>query len=326
MQSGLRSKLLEAFSNAEGGFISGQKLSEYIGCSRTAVWKHIEDLRKEGYELEAVRRLGYRITKKPNKISDNEIKIGLKTRKMGHHVHFEETVTSTQKIAQTLANEGAEEGTIVVAEQQTNGRGRMARQWYSPSGTGIWMSLIIRPNIAVQATPQLTLLTAVAIVQAIEEITPLKPDIKWPNDILINGKKLVGILTELQAEADRVHSIIIGTGINVNQSITDFPEELHHVATSIHLETNKQWDRAQLIQEILLKFENLYSLYLAQGFRPIKLLWEGYAVSLQKPITARTINGTVEGKAIGINDAGVLLIQTSDGSVKQIYSADIELQ
>jgi len=326
MQSGLRSKLLEAFSNAEGGFVSGQKLSEYIGCSRTAVWKHIEDLRKEGYELEAVRRLGYRITKKPNKISDNEIKIGLKTRKMGHHVHFEETVTSTQKIAQTLANEGAEEGTIVVAEQQTNGRGRMARQWYSPSGTGIWMSLIIRPNIAVQATPQLTLLTAVAIVQAIEEITPLKPDIKWPNDILINGKKLVGILTELQAEADRVHSIIIGTGINVNQSITDFPEELHHVATSIHLETDKQWDRAQLIQEILLKFENLYSLYLAQGFRPIKLLWEGYAVSLQKPITARTINGTVEGKAIGINDAGVLLIQTSDGSVKQIYSADIELQ
>ncbi|WP_078432804.1 biotin--[acetyl-CoA-carboxylase] ligase [Metabacillus halosaccharovorans] len=326
MQSGLRSKLLEAFSNAEGGFVSGQKLSEYIGCSRTAVWKHIEDLRKDGYELEAVRRLGYRITKKPNKISDNEIKIGLKTMKMGHHVHFEETVSSTQKIAQTLANEGAEEGTIVVAERQTNGRGRMARQWYSPSGTGIWMSLIIRPNIAVQAAPQLTLLTAVAIVQAIEEITPLKPDIKWPNDILINGKKLVGILTELQAEADRVHSIIIGTGINVNQSISDFPEELHHVATSIHLETDKQWDRAQLIQEILLKFENLYSLYLAQGFRPIKLLWEGYAVSLQKPITARTINGTVEGKAIGINDAGVLLIQTSDGSVKQIYSADIELQ
>lgn len=326
MQSGLRSKLLEAFSNAEGGFVSGQKLSEYIGCSRTAVWKHIEDLRKDGYELEAVRRLGYRITKKPNKISGNEIKIGLKTRKMGYHVHFEETVSSTQKIAQTLVNEGAEEGTIVVAEQQTNGRGRMARQWYSPSGTGIWMSLIIRPNIAVQAAPQLTLLTAVAIVQAIEEITPLKPDIKWPNDILINGKKLVGILTELQAEADKVHSIIIGTGINVNQSITDFPEELHRVATSIHLETDKQWDRARLIQEILLKFENLYSLYLAQGFRPIKLLWEGYAISLQKPITARTINGTVEGKAIGINDAGVLLIQTSDGSVKQIYSADIELQ
>lgn len=325
MQSGLRSKLLEAFSNAEGGFVSGQKLSEYIGCSRTAVWKHIEELRKDGYELEAVRRLGYRITKKPNKISGNEIKIGLKTNKMGHYVHFEETVTSTQKIAQTLANEGAVEGTIVVAEQQTEGRGRMARQWYSPSGTGIWMSLIIRPNLPVQATPQLTLLTAVAIVQAIKEITPLEPDIKWPNDILINGKKLVGILTELQAEADQVHSIIIGIGINVNHVLTDFPEELHPIATSIHLETDEQWDRAQLIQEILLKFEALYSIYLAQGFRPIKLLWEGYAISLHKPIRARTINGSVEGNAIGIDDSGVLLIETSDGSIKQIYSADIEL-
>jgi len=325
MQSELRSKLLEAFSNAEGGFVSGQKLSEYIGCSRTAVWKHIEELRKDGYELEAVRRLGYRITKKPNKISGNEIKIGLKTKKMGHYVHFEETVSSTQKIAQTLANEGAVEGTIVVAEQQTKGRGRMARNWYSPSGTGIWMSLIIRPNLPVQATPQLTLLTAVAIVQALEEVTPLKPDIKWPNDILINGKKLVGILTELQAEADQVHSIIIGIGINVNQALIDFPEELHPIATSIHLETGELWDRARLIQEILLKFETLYSIYLSQGFRPIKLLWEGYAISLHKPIRAKTINGSVEGKAVGIDDAGVLLIETSDGSVKQIYSADIEL-
>lgn len=326
MQSELRSKLLEAFSNAEGGFVSGQKLSEYIGCSRTAVWKHIEELRKDGYELEAVRRLGYRITKKPNKISGNEIKIGLKTIKMGHYVHFEETVSSTQKIAQTLANEGAVEGTIVVAEKQTKGRGRMARNWYSPSGTGIWMSLIIRPNLPVQATPQLTLLTAVAIVQALEEVTPLKPDIKWPNDILINGKKLVGILTELQAEADQVHSIIIGIGINVNQALIDFPEELHPIATSIHLETGELWDRARLIQEILFKFETLYSIYLSQGFRPIKLLWEGYAISLHKPIRAKTINGSVEGKAVGIDDAGVLLIETSDGSVKQIYSADIELQ
>ncbi len=326
MQSGLRSKLLEAFSNAEGGFVSGQKLSEYIGCSRTAVWKHIEELRKDGYELEAVRRLGYRITKKPDKISGNEIQIGLKTKTMGRHIHFERAVTSTQKIAHTLANDGAKEGTIVVADQQTNGRGRMAREWYSPSGKGIWMSLIIRPNIPVHATPQLTLLTAVAIVQAIEELTPLKPDIKWPNDILINGKKVVGILTELQAEADQVHSVIIGTGINVNHTLVDFPEELQKIATSIHIETGKHWDRALFIQEILLKFEALYSLYLNQGFRVIKLLWEGYAISLNRQIKARTLNGVIEGKAIGIDNSGVLLIETSDGSIKQIYSADIELK
>ncbi|WP_299094147.1 biotin--[acetyl-CoA-carboxylase] ligase [uncultured Metabacillus sp.] len=326
MQSGLRSKLLEAFSKADGEFLSGQKISEVIGCSRTAVWKHIEELRKEGYELEAVRRLGYRITKKPDKISSNEIQLGLKTELMGRNIHFEETVTSTQKIAQSLANEGAPEGTIVVADQQTSGRGRMSRVWYSPSGTGIWMSMIIRPKIPINRTPQLTLLTAVAIVQAIEELTPLKPDIKWPNDILLNGKKIVGILTELQAEADQVHSVIIGTGINVNQTKEDFPEELQNVATSIKVETGSDWERAQFIQTILLKFEGLYSLFLSQGFKPIKLLWESYAISLQKTIIARTLKGTIEGKAIGIDDDGVLLIEKNDQSIERIYSADIEMK
>jgi BirA family transcriptional regulator, biotin operon repressor / biotin---[acetyl-CoA-carboxylase] ligase len=325
LQTGLRTKLLDAFSKSDGEFLSGQKISEFIGCSRTAVWKHIEELRKEGYELEAVRRLGYRITKKPDKISSNEIQLGLKTEMMGRNIHFEESVTSTQKIAQGLANDGVPEGTIVVADQQTNGRGRMSRAWYSPSGTGIWMSMIIRPNIPVNNTPQLTLLTAVAIVQAIEELTPLKPDIKWPNDILINGKKVVGILTELQAEADQVHSVIIGTGINVNQKIEDFPEELQNIATSIHIETGTTWERAQFIQTILLKLEGLYSLYLSQGFKPIKLLWEGYAISLNKKMIARTLNGAIEGKAIGIDDNGVLLIETNDGVIERIYSADIEL-
>jgi BirA family biotin operon repressor/biotin-[acetyl-CoA-carboxylase] ligase len=326
MQTGLRAKLLEAFSKADGEFLSGQKISEYIGCSRTAVWKHIEELRKEGYELEAVRRLGYRITKKPDKISSNEIQLGLTTKMMGRNIHFEEAVASTQKIAQSLANDGVPEGTIVVADQQTKGRGRMARAWHSPSGTGIWMSMIIRPNIPVNTTPQLTLLTAVAIVQAIEELTPLKPDIKWPNDIMINGKKIVGILTELQAEADQVHSVIIGTGINVNQKKEQFPEDLQNIATSILIETGEAWERAQFIQTILLKFEGLYSIFLSQGFKPIKLLWEGYAISINKKMIARTLKGTVEGRAIGIDDDGVLLIETEDRSIERIYSADIELK
>lgn len=326
MQTGIRAKLLEAFSKADGEFLSGQKISDYIGCSRTAVWKHMEELRKGGYELEAVRRLGYRITKKPDKISSNEIQLGLKTTMMGRHIHFEEIVSSTQKIARNLANEGVEEGTIVVADQQTNGKGRMARVWYSPKGTGIWMSMIIRPNLPVNQTPQLTLLTAVAIVQAIEELTPLKPEIKWPNDIMLNGKKLVGILTELQAEADQVHSVIIGTGINVNQKIDDFPEELQSIATSIFIETGTVWERAQFIQMILLKFEGLYSLFLTQGFKPIKLLWESYAISLNKKIIARTLSGTIVGKAIGIDDDGVLLIETNNRVIERIYSADIDFQ
>ncbi|MFY4776006.1 biotin--[acetyl-CoA-carboxylase] ligase [Metabacillus sp. RGM 3146] len=324
-QSKVRLELLQAFSEAEGDYVSGQKMSDILGCSRTAVWKHIEDLRSEGYELEAVRKLGYKIIKVPDKISSNEIQLGLKTNKLGRNIHYEEVVGSTQKIAHTLASSGAEEGTIVVADQQTEGRGRLSRVWFSPKAKGIWMSTILKPEIPLNKTPQLTLLAAVAIVQAIEEVTDLSPDIKWPNDILLNGKKVVGILTELQAEADRVHSVIIGTGLNINHKLTDFPEELHSIATSLFLESGKEFDRAKLIQAILLKMENLYGQYINHGFKPIKLLWESYAISLNKDITARTLQGSLKGKAIGIDDEGVLLLQTEQGKIEKIYSADIEI-
>lgn len=325
LQSEIRRKLLEAFSEAQGGYVSGQKISDLLGCSRTAVWKHIEELRKEGYELEAVRKKGYRIVGKPNKITSNEIRLGLETEKLGQEIYYYDSVTSTQSIAQELASKGVPEGTIIVADEQTGGRGRMARTWYSPKETGIWMSLILRPKISIQRTPQLTLIAAVAIVQAIEEVTGLSPHIKWPNDILINGKKVVGILTELQAEADQVHSVIIGMGINVNQNVDHFPEHLLSIATSLAIEKGQSITRAELIQKILLRFEGLYFQYLKHGFKPIKLLWESYAISLNKFITARTLSGAIKGKAIGINDEGVLLIETDEGKIEHIYSADIEI-
>jgi BirA family biotin operon repressor/biotin-[acetyl-CoA-carboxylase] ligase len=325
VQSETRKRLLKLFSEAKGDFISGQKISEILGCSRTAVWKHIEDLRKEGFELEAVRRLGYRIVKTPDKITANEIQLGLKTETLGRYIHFEEEVTSTQKIAHKLAYEGAKEGTIVVAEQQIAGRGRMDRKWFSPKGTGIWMSLILRPPIPPQKAPQLTLLTAVAIAQAIQEVTGIVPDIKWPNDILVNGKKCVGILTELQADPDRIHSVIIGIGINVNQELEHFPEDIRTIATSLSIEKGEKIKRVELIQEVLLKLETLYRQYLQHGFLPIKLLWEGYAVSIGKEITARTLTGTIQGLALGITEEGVLMLKDADGVVHYIHSADIEL-
>ncbi|WP_431731851.1 biotin--[acetyl-CoA-carboxylase] ligase [Bacillus timonensis] len=325
MQSEIRKKLLEVFSSANGEFISGQKLSEQLGCSRTAVWKHIEDLRNEGYELEAVRKLGYRIITKPDKISANEIQLGLETKSLGRNIHFEESVTSTQKIAHKLAYEGAVEGTLVVAEEQTTGRGRLDRTWYSPKHTGVWMSMILRPQIPPSQAPQLTLLAAVGVVQAIQEVTGLEPDIKWPNDILIHQKKIVGILTELQAETDRINSVIIGIGINVNQELSQFPENLHTIASSLAIEKGEKIDRAKLIQVILLKIEKLYKEYLQHGFKVVKLLWESYATSIGKQIIARTISGSIEGKAIGINEEGVLLLEDAAGTVHHIYSADIEL-
>lgn len=325
MQSDVRTKLIEAFSNADGTFISGQQIADYIGCSRTAVWKHIEDLRTEGYVVEAVRNKGYRIVFTPEKVTANEIQLGLKTKTMGKKIHYEESVETTQKVAHKLANEGVPEGTLVVAEEQSGGKGRLVRKFFSAKYTGIFMSLILRPKIPFHQAPQLTLLAAVAVVQAIEKTTELKPQIKWPNDILINRKKMVGILTELQAESDRIHSVIIGIGINVNQQKSDFPEELQEKATSLLMEGGKKVSRAKVIQEFLVCFEALYNQYLVEGFLPIKKLWESYAISLGQEIKATTINSTIIGKAIGITDEGVLLLEDHSGKVHSIYSADIDI-
>jgi BirA family transcriptional regulator, biotin operon repressor / biotin---[acetyl-CoA-carboxylase] ligase len=325
VQSQIRKDLLDAFTNAGDTYLSGQYIAEVIGCSRTAVWKHIEELRKEGFELEAVRRKGYRIVKTPEKITADELRLGLKTEFIGKNIHYEESVESTQKIAHRLAYEDAPEGTIVIAEEQVTGRGRMDRKWHSPKYTGIWMSLILRPKIPLTKAPQLTLLAAVAIVQAIEEHTNSTPEIKWPNDILISGKKITGILTELQAESDRINSVIIGIGINVNQRKEDFPVELRETATSLLIEKDENVSRAELIKGIFLKLEKLYTLYLEKGFIPIKLLWESYAVSIGKVITARTLNTTIVGTALGITEDGVLLLKDHEDVTHHIYSADIEV-
>jgi BirA family transcriptional regulator, biotin operon repressor / biotin---[acetyl-CoA-carboxylase] ligase len=326
VKSPIRKKLMHAFTKADGEFLSGQALADIAGCSRTAVWKHIEDLRKEGFEFEAVKKRGYRIVKVPDRVSGEEINPGLKTRSIGKVIKYIESVPSTQKIAHTLAQEGAEEGTTVIAEEQTEGRGRLLRSWYSPKGTGIWMSIILRPQLPPQRAPQFTLIAAVAVVQAIEEVCGLSPEIKWPNDILLNGRKVTGILTELQAEADKINSIIIGIGMNVNQSAADFPEELKSLASSLALEKEEKISRVKLIQKVMEKLELYYNLYMEKGFTPLKLLWESYAISIGRQITARTITGSIHGKALGINDDGVLMIEDGEGTIHEVYSADIELR
>jgi BirA family biotin operon repressor/biotin-[acetyl-CoA-carboxylase] ligase len=319
----VKQKLLEAFSKADGEFVSGQALAEIIGCSRTAVWKHIEGLRNEGFELEAVRKKGYRIIHKPDKVTENEITIGLQTKKLGKQIIFKESTDSTQKEAHRLAQEQFKEGTVVIAEEQTSGRGRMTRAWHSPKYTGIWMSVILKPSLPPYKAPQFTLITAVAIVEAIQEVSGLQPEIKWPNDILLNGKKITGILTELQANADQILSLIIGIGINVNQK--DFPDELKDIATSLAIEKGEPVSRSQLVQAILKKMEHYYEVYIEEGFAEIKTRWETHAISIGKQIIARTITADIKGKALGITEEGVLQLQDEQGVIHNIYSADIEI-
>lgn len=323
MQSSVKHKLLEVFSKADGEFVSGQALADHIGCSRTAVWKHIEALRQEGFELEAVRNKGYRITAKPDKVSENELLIGLQTESLGKTVVFKETVESTQKEAHKIAEE-AVEGTLVIAEEQTAGRGRMTRAWHSPKSTGIWMSLILKPDLPPFKAPQFTLIAAVAVAEAIQETTGLTPEIKWPNDLLLNGKKITGILTELQADSDRIRSIIMGIGMNVNQQ--SFPAELETIATSLAIEKGAPIARARLVQVILKNLEMYYKEYVENGFGSIKEKWESFAVSVGRQIVARTVNGSVRGKALGITEDGVLKLQDEEGVIHSIYSADIEIE
>lgn len=324
MKSNVRQALLDAFKNANGNFISGEKLAQNIGCSRTAIWKHIEDLKKDGFHVEAVRKKGYRLLEQSNKLSENEIYLGLETEEIGRSVYFFESVTSTQKVAKEYAMNGAKHGTLIVADEQTEGRGRMVRKWYSPKGTGIWASFILRPDIQIQHAPQLTLLSAVAVVQAIKKVTHITPEIKWPNDILISGRKVCGILTELQAEEDRIQSVILGIGINVNQDENDFSAEIIKKATSLKIELGKTVNRSSLIQSLCYYIEQLLHLYISEGFTPIKSLWETYAVSIGKRISARTVKGTFDGVALGINNEGVLLLKQDNGDIVEIISADID--
>lgn len=320
----MKEALLHMLTENEGEFVSGQQISDKLDCSRTAIWKHVSELRKSGYTIEAVQKRGYRLVTSPDLVTPEEVSLYTGSGLFGKRIIYKVSVKSTQEIAHESARNGAEEGSIVLADEQTGGRGRLGRAWQSPSGTGIWMSLVLRPKIPLQKAPQLTLLIAVAASKAIEKVTGLEAAIKWPNDLLINGKKVAGILTELQAEADSIHSVIVGIGMNVNQEKKHFSEEIAEIATSLAIEGNKQFRRAEIIGVILSEIENLYNSYLENGFSVIKLLWEARAFSLGKRITARSFSGTLTGYAKGITEEGVLLLEDDNGEIHSIYSADIE--
>ncbi|WP_245983277.1 biotin--[acetyl-CoA-carboxylase] ligase [Ammoniphilus oxalaticus] len=321
----MKEQILRLFKEANGQFVSGEALSEALGCSRTAIWKHISELRAQGYQFEAVRRSGYRLLATPDIPYAEQVKAGLNTQRLGCETHFFETVESTQTEIHALARAGAPEGTVVIADEQVKGKGRLGRSWHSPPGSGIWMSVLLRPKLELQRCPQLTLVAAVAIVETIREQTGLPLMIKWPNDLLLNGKKVCGILTELRAESDCVDYIALGIGINVSSA--SFPSELADIATSLSIEQQGQAPlRTPLIKRLLEKLEELYFLYVEQGFSAIKPRWEAHALMLGKPITARRVNSaTLQGIAIGIDEQGALLLRMEDGRTEHIYSADIDM-
>ncbi|GAB6990270.1 biotin--[acetyl-CoA-carboxylase] ligase [Paenibacillus pini] len=319
--------LLHIFSQHPETFVSGEEISRSLSISRTAVWKQINKLREAGYEFEAVPHKGYRMVSKPDAIQPVALIQALGTSMMGSRLKVLGSTTSTQDEARALAEDGAPEGTLVIAEEQTGGKGRLGRKWFSPAGKGVWMSLILRPNQPLQDTPQLTLLAGVAVCRAVRKMTGLDAGIKWPNDLLVDRRKICGILLESAAEEEHVRYCIVGIGISVNLDETDYPPELQGVATSLKIASGTTVDRTQLIAAVMVEFETLYELYCSQGFQPIASLWEALSVTLGESVTIKNIYGDeVHGVAAGISAAGALLVDMGDGRQVPVFSGDVELK
>jgi BirA family transcriptional regulator, biotin operon repressor / biotin---[acetyl-CoA-carboxylase] ligase len=320
-----RKKLITLLAKqAVNEYISGQKLSEELQISRSAIWKHMKALEKDGYEIEAVTNKGYRIINFPNQMSVNTIQWGLQTKWLGAHLYYEKRLDSTQTFAHQLARDGAVHGTVVIADEQLKGRGRLSRNWDSQKGKGIWMSIILRPPLEPHRAPQLTLLTAVAIANMLKVRINVEAKIKWPNDIFLNDHKLCGVLTEIQAEQDLIQYVIIGIGLNVNHEQDDIPDDLKGIATSLKIETNKNWQREKLIWNLLDEFEKKYELYIQKGFPPIKQQWESYAYMKEQIVSIKAGNQVFDGKIIGIHDDGALLVEDQEQNIRQLYSAEID--
>lgn len=319
-----KAEILALLKSSRPEYISGEEICREINVSRTAVWKHIKSLRQEGYEIDAVTHRGYHLLSVPDRLYPDEIKEGLDTGMVGSTVLFYEGVISTNREARSLALKGASEGTVVVAEEQTGGKGRMGRGWYSPRGTGVMCSLILRPDIEPGQAPPVTMLTAVAVASAVEKVTGLAPGIKWPNDLLLDGKKICGILTEMNAEMERINFLVVGTGINVNNDY--FPEEIGDIATSLFLAGGKRVSRLDLLRQYLRDFEHYYTLWMASGFEPVLKEWKKRCVTLDRPVRISTPKESWEGWAVDVDSTGALVLRTDNGELKSFVAGEVSLR
>lgn len=319
----MKAEILAAL-RASDGYVSGQDLCGKFGVSRTAIWKAINQLKQAGYEIEAVQNRGYHIVSTPDILSENELRSIRKTEWLGNRIYYEAEIDSTNTKAMKLAEEGAPHGTIVVTDHQKNGRGRRGRSWESPAGEAIAMTFLLRPKIDPNNASMLTLIAAMAVARGIEDETGLKAGIKWPNDVIINRKKVSGILTEMSAQADYVNHIVVGIGINVH--IDKFPEELKNIATSILLELGIKINRAALIERICEYFEAYFEVFLqTEDLSAISKQYDAYMVNRNQPVKVLDPKDTYEGTARGITTRGELLVDTWE-SRRLVSSGEVSVR
>lgn len=320
----MKTKILRMLRNADG-YISGQEMCDQLGISRTAVWKWMNQLKQEGYVIEAVQNKGYHIEEYPDVITDVELESMMKTEEICHKVIYFDETDSTNNQAKKAAENGAEHGTLVVAEVQDGGRGRRGRQWLSPRKSGIWMSLILRPEIAPYCASMLTLVAAMAVAKAIQQTTGENCSIKWPNDIVMNNKKICGILTEMSAEPDVVNYVVVGIGINVNTTV--FDESIRDMASSLLVETKQQVKRSTLIEAFAEYFEQYYQRFLkTEDLSALVDEYNALLINAGRQVKISDAKETFTAKAIGIDHTGELLVEKEDGSMEKIIAGEVSVR
>jgi BirA family biotin operon repressor/biotin-[acetyl-CoA-carboxylase] ligase len=307
----------------EPGGVSGATIGRELRLTRAAVWKHVSRLRRNGYEIVGTPSRGYRLVSVPDRLGVTEIRPHLTGEILGREVHWAETVDSTNTWARQLARAGAVEGTVALAEAQTAGRGRLGRSWFSPPGANVYLSIVLRPEVPPARAPQLTLVAGTAVAATIASLVGARPALKWPNDVLLSGAKVAGLLTEMDSEADRVAFVVLGIGVNLNTSAEDLRSGVGATATSILAATGRAVERAGFVGRLLGELEGRYRRYLAEGFAGLREEWESYSCVTGREITVAGPDGERRGRAVGIDADGALLLRDPGGAVLRVLAGDV---
>ena len=320
-----RDQILSLFRRNLGKFVSGREISSELNVSRAAVWKQVEMLRELGFEIEALRSRGYRLLSGPDVLLAAEVERGLQTQTIGRPLLCFEELDSSNAKARQLAEEGAGDGTVVIADRQSAGRGRLGRRWESPPSVNLYCSILLRPQIPVQQAPQLTFLSAVAVAETLNHLYQLSARVKWPNDLLVGGAKIAGLLNEMNAETEQIHFVVLGVGVNLNLTAAQFPAEILYPATSVLLERGAAIDRAEFIREFLQRLDGYYQEFLAAGFSPIRRRWEALCDLLNQRVQVDQNPGLLQGVVVGLDSDGALRVQLDNGQVERVLAGDVRL-
>ena len=320
----MKQKLLELLQSTEG-FLSGQELSDHLNVSRTAVWKVMKSLEEDGYEIEAVRNKGYSLKKEPDILTKESCASRINTKWLGKNLMVYDVTDSTNTRLKLAGEQGAPNGSVAVANAQEAGKGRLGRHWETPKGSALAFSMLLRPQIQPENASMLTLVAALAVSRAIDEFAGIKTQIKWPNDIVYQGKKLCGILTEMSADMDQIHYVIVGIGINVQ--VTDFPKEIQNTATSLKLVTGKTLLRNELLAKVLEEFEVLYEQFVsAESLKNLKAEYESRLANKDNRVNVLAPSGAWQGICLGIKEDGALLVQREDGKVEEVIAGEVSVR